>query len=55
MNLSRLIAYAQQRIANYRRYRQVVAEIDSMSERDLLEIGAFQTDLYRAARKEFLG
>ena len=52
---STLIAYAQQRIAAHRRYRQAVAEIDAMSQRDLIEIGAFQTDLYAAARRDILG
>ena len=50
-----LIAYAQRRMAAHRRYRQAIAEIDAMSQRDLIEIGAFQTDLYEAARRELLG
>ena len=49
-----IIAYAQRRMAARRRYNQAVAEIDAMSQRDLTEIGAFQIDLYRAAREEFL-
>lgn len=52
---SNIIAYAHKRIAAHRRYRQAVAEIDAMSQRDLIEIGAFQCDLYEAARREILG
>lgn len=51
---SNIIAYAQRRREARRRYKQAIAEIDAMTERDLLEIGAFQVDLYRAAREEFL-
>lgn len=55
MPFSRLIAFAQQRLAKYREYRRLVAEIDSLSQNDLIEMGAFQIDLYRAARKEIYG
>lgn len=49
-----IITYAQKRLAARRQYLQVVAEIDAMTERDLVELGAFQCDLYRAAREEYL-
>ena len=55
MSISRLIAYAQQRYAMHRHYRRLVAEIDALSQRDLIEIGAFQCDLYRAAHREVFG
>ena len=52
--LTTIITYAQKRMAARRQYRQAVAEIDAMTERDLIELGAFQCDLYRAAREEYL-
>ncbi len=52
--LTSIIAYTQKRLAARRQYRQTVAEIDAMTERDLNELGAFQCDLYRAAREEYL-
>ncbi len=54
MLFGHLIAYAQKRFEAHRRYRQAIAEIDGMSQKDLIEIGAFQSDLYRAARREYL-
>ena len=53
--ISRLIAYAQQRYAMHREYRRLVAEIDLLSQKDLIEIGAFQSDLYKAAHREVFG
>ena len=55
MPISRLIAYAQQRFAKHREYRRLIAEIDSLSQKDLIEIGAFQSDLYKAAHREVFG
>lgn len=55
MVFSDIISYAQRRLAAHKAYRRAVAEIDSMSQNDLIDIGAFQTDLYRAAREQFLG
>ncbi len=55
MPFGRLLQYARERLAAYRRYQQAIAEIEAMTERDLLEIGAFQVDLYRAAREQYLG
>ena len=55
MSISRLVAYARQRYAMHREYRRLVAEIDQLSQKELIEIGAFQTDLYRAAHREVFG
>ena len=43
------------KIAAYRRYRQLIAEIETLSENDLAELGVFQVDLCRAARKQAFG
>ena len=53
--LNRLFAFAQDRLDKGRRYRQLIAEIDTMSNADLVELGAFQSDLYAAVRKEIYG
>ena len=55
MSISRLIAYAQQRYAKHREYRRLIAEIESLTQKDLIEIGAFQSDLYKAAHREVYG
>lgn len=52
---NRLYAFAQDRLAKGRRYRQMIAEIDTLSNSDLIEMGAFQSDLYAAARREVYG
>ncbi len=43
------------RIAKRRRYRKIIAEIAALTQDDLLDMGAFQIDLYRAAREEIYG
>ena len=53
--LNRLFALAQDRLDKNRRYRQLVAEIDTLSNADLVELGAFQSDLYAAARQQIYG
>ena len=53
--LNRLFAFAQDRLDKNRRYRQLLAEIDTMSNADLVELGAFQSDLYAAAHKQVYG
>lgn len=53
--LNRLIAFAQDRLDKGRRYRQILAEIDTLSNADLIEMGAFQSDLYAAARRQVYG
>ncbi len=53
--LNKLIAYANDRMAKRREYRRLLGEISSMSHRDLIEIGAFQADLYRGARHQVYG
>ncbi len=55
MRLSRFIAYVQDRLAKRRAYNRLVAEIDALSQRDLVELGAFQCDLYEAARRDVFG
>ncbi len=55
MPISRLISFAQQRLAKHREYRRLIAEIDALSQNDLIDIGAFRIDLYRAAHREVFG
>lgn len=55
MLISSILTYAQKRIEAHRRYRQAIAEIDSMTNADLIDLGVFKVDLYRAAREEYLG
>lgn len=55
MLISRFVAYIQDRLAKRRAYNRLVAEIDALSQRDLIEMGAFQSDLYRAARQHVFG
>ena len=52
---NRLFALAQDRLDKNRRFRQLVAEIETLSNSDLVEMGAFQSDLYAAARKQVYG
>ena len=53
--LNRLFALAQDRLGMYFRYLQVISEIYTLSNADLIEIGAFQSDLYAAARRQVYG
>ena len=52
---TKLFALAQDRLDKNRRYRQIIAEIDTLSNSDLVEMGAFQSDLYAAARRQVYG
>lgn len=52
---NRLFALAQDRLDKNRRYRQLVSEIGSLSNADLIEMGAFQSDLYAAAHRQVYG
>lgn len=52
---NKLFALAQDRLDKNRRYRQLIAEIETLSNADLVEMGAFQSDLYAAARKQIYG
>ncbi len=52
---NRLFALAQDRLDKNRRFRQLVAEIETLSNSDLVEMGAFQSDLYAAARRQVYG
>ena len=53
--LNRLMVLAQERLDKNRRYRRLIAEIDTLSNADLIELGAFQSDLYAAARRQVYG
>ena len=53
--LNRLMALAQERLDKNRRYLRLIAEIDTLSNADLVELGAFQSDLYAAARRQVYG
>ncbi len=53
--LNRLYARLQAKFIARRQYRKLVAEIETLSQADLMELGAFEIDLYRAARKEVFG
>ncbi len=53
--LNRLMTLAQERLDKNRRYRRLIAEIDMLSNADLVELGAFQSDLYAAARQQIYG
>ena len=52
---NRLFTLAQDRLDKNRRYRQLIAEIDTLSNAELIEMGAFQSDLYAAARRHIYG
>jgi hypothetical protein len=53
--LNKLFAAVQDRRDKNRRYRRLVAEIDALSNAELIEIGAFQSDLHRAAHRQVYG
>ena len=55
MSISSFVTYIQDRLEKRRAYKRLVAEIDALSQRDLIEMGAFQSDLYKAARQEVFG
>ena len=55
MFMMSLVHAIQDRLATRRRYRRAIAEIDALTQSDLIEIGAFQIDLYRAAHKQIYG
>ena len=52
---NKLFALAQDRLDKNRRYRQLLAEIETLSNADLVEMGAFQSDLYAAAHRHIYG
>ena len=43
------------RLAARRQYRRLIAEIASLTQADLIDMGAFQVDLIRAARRQVYG
>lgn len=55
MILNDLISRAQHRIEKHRRYSRAVAEINSLSNRDLSDMRADRSELLYWARKEILG
>ena len=55
MFMKSLVHAIQDRLATRRRYRKAIAEIDALTQSDLIDIGAFQIDLYRAAHKQVYG
>ena len=55
MSLSAVVAAVRSRMEARRRYRRLVAEIASLTQAELIDIGAFQADLYRRAREQVYG
>lgn len=55
MSFRSMFVAAKLRFDAHRRYRQAIAEIAALSQDDLIDMGAFQIDLYRAARQQILG
>jgi hypothetical protein len=53
--LTSLFVALKDSIGKRRRYRKMIAEIATLSQDDLIDIGAFQTDLYRSAREQVYG
>jgi hypothetical protein len=55
MLLTTLIARIQDSLAKRARYRRLVAEIDSLSQRDLVDLRADRTDMLAAAHRQVYG
>ena len=55
MSLSSLFEHAQTRIEKHRRYYRMVAEIQSLSQRDLADMGGDRNEMLHWARKEIFG
>lgn len=55
MILSRLIEQAQSRLEKHRRYNRVVAEIQSLTQRDLADMRGDRSEMLYWARKDILG
>lgn len=55
MNLNSLISRAQDRIEKQRRYYRAVAEINSLTNRDLADMRADRSQMLYWARKDILG
>ena len=53
--LNRLFALAQDRRDKIFSYVNVISEIYTLSNADLIEMGAFQSDLYMQARRQVYG
>ena len=55
MSIKTLFSTLRDRFEAHRRYRHAIAEIEMLTQKDLMDMGAFQVDLYRAAREQYLG
>lgn len=55
MTLNSFVARAQARIEKRRRYNRAVAEINSLSSRDLSDMRADRSEMLYWARKDILG
>lgn len=53
--VSKVMARVAMAMARRREYNRMVAEIEGMSQRDLLDVGAFRGDLIRGAREQVYG
>lgn len=50
-----LLARLQRTLANYREYRRVYEELDSLTERDLTDLGISRYDIRRIAKEAAYG
>ena len=50
-----IVANLQRQLADHRRYRRAIAEIDAMTPRDLADLRADPTEMYRYAWQEVYG
>jgi hypothetical protein len=55
MIFASLIAHLKDRLAKRAQYRRLVAEINSLSSRDLVDLRADRTDMLRGAWQEVYG
>ena len=55
MIFSNIIARTQSRLARHRRYRQLVDEITSLTDRDLADFNGNRTDMLRTAYRDVYG
>jgi hypothetical protein len=55
MNLSGLVHRTRSRIEKRRRYNQLVAEINSLTERDLADINGNRSEMLHSAYREIYG
>lgn len=55
MTLNNLLSRAQKQIDKHRRYNRAVAEINSLSHRDLADMRADRSEMLYWARRDILG